>query len=333
MEKQVEISNWIDNTISDLVSSEKKLSDTFLKVQVLAFKIQNPKLKEWVDKELNGYKETDNIPEYRNIPTAVFGNLIQDRGFGGAIYRRNERIPIEYQRKEIAEKLIERKLPIKLAELENMLNSENGFIMYLPDFFCQEFSKMYNNFWYVEAAWQRITKNSIEGLISAIKSHLLNFLLELNSEIGNNSNFSIMDSKKEINNLFDKTIGNIKGENINISFGNDNIHTVNKGDNSQSNIIKGDNNLQTIKSETKIKLDEFIQYYQENEDKLELKQEDKEDIRNEISRIETQIKRDNPKVNIISTALETIHGLLLGVAGNAYTPVVLDKLNQLMSML
>lgn len=49
------ISQWIDKIIEDLVNPSIKLCDTLLKVQVLAFKIENARLKSWVNLELNGY--------------------------------------------------------------------------------------------------------------------------------------------------------------------------------------------------------------------------------------------------------------------------------------
>ena len=55
-----------------------KLSSSLLKVQVLAHKLKNEKLKEWVNYELNGYDDKNiNVPTYRVIPTIVKGHLIQ----------------------------------------------------------------------------------------------------------------------------------------------------------------------------------------------------------------------------------------------------------------
>ena len=48
-------SEWIDTIIDDLLNHNIKLSEKLLKVQALAFKIENSILKEWVEDEISGY--------------------------------------------------------------------------------------------------------------------------------------------------------------------------------------------------------------------------------------------------------------------------------------
>lgn len=76
--------DWINTIIKELTDPEIKLKDTLLKVQVLAFKIKNSRLKNWVNNELNGFIDKE-VPLYRRIPSAVFGNLIQRAGFGNIV--------------------------------------------------------------------------------------------------------------------------------------------------------------------------------------------------------------------------------------------------------
>jgi len=176
---------------------------------------------------------------------------------------------------------------------------------------------------------KKISLNNVEGIISSIKSNLLKFLLELAEEIGENENIEIMEHKKKIDNLFDKTIGNLTGETVNISIGTDNIQTVNTGDNVKMNIAKGEKINQTINIEAEKELTDFIKDLKVQLEKLNLNTDDKKDIENEISRIETQIEREKPKYPIINEALKVINGILIGVAGNVMTPTILDKLGWL----
>lgn len=71
--------DWINTIIKELVDPETKLKDTLLKVQVLAFKIKNTKLKEWVNNELNGFIGKE-VPSYRKIPSAVLVILFKTEG-------------------------------------------------------------------------------------------------------------------------------------------------------------------------------------------------------------------------------------------------------------
>ena len=321
--------NWINTIIKELVDPQKKLKDTLLKVQVLAFKIKNPKLKEWVDNELNGFIGKE-VPAYRKIPFNVFGNLIQDRGFGGMMTNKNHALPIEYLEKDLMEAMMSVAMNSSVSELEHMIEKGGNYRINIPHFIHNEITKILSNGWVVDSAWQKISLNSVEGIISAIKSNLLTFLLELADQIGENEKIDIMEYKKKIDNLFDKTIGNLSGETINISIGTDNVQTVSTGDNAKLNVGKGKEVTQTINVVVLQELNKFIEELKPQLDKLSLEADDKADIINEISRIETQLCRQQPRYPIINEALKVVNGILIGVVGNAMTPAILERLSWFM---
>lgn len=66
----------INNVIEDLTDPNIELTSTLLKVQVLAHKLKNDKLKEWVNNEVNGYEDDNKISTYRIIQTIVKGHLM-----------------------------------------------------------------------------------------------------------------------------------------------------------------------------------------------------------------------------------------------------------------
>lgn len=319
---------WINIIIKELVDPQAKLKDTLLKVQVLAFKIKNAKLKEWVDNELNGFVGKE-IPIYRKIPSAVFGNLIQDRGFGGMLTRNHQALPIEYLKKNLQETMMNVAINSSVSELEHMIEKGGEYQINIPHIIHNEITKILSNNWVVDSAWQKISLNSIQGIISSIKSNLLTFLLELADEIGEKENIDIMEHKGKIDNLFDKTIGNLSGETINISIGSDNVQTVNTGDSAKINVAKGKKVTQTINIEAQQELSKFITELKTQLDQLSLSNDDQIDIVNEISRIEAQLIREKPKYSIINTALNIVKDILIGVAGNALTMPILDKLSWL----
>jgi len=322
-------SDWIDGIIQDLIEPTKKLRDILLKVQILAFKIQNKKLQQWVNNELNGYKYQES-PDYRIIPVSVFGNLMKPAGFTYAI-RKNTVLPIEYLEPEIRKDLMIAYVNNPVSELEKMIEGKGGYTVNIPHAIYSEITELLANDWYVDSAWKKINLNSIEAVLTSIKSNLLNFLLELNKEIGEKDNYSIMKNKKKVDNLFDKTIGNISGETVNITIGDKSMQNINQGNNAKINIAKGKKIFQKLKVENKNELIEFINSLQKNLDNLGLNIEDKEDVTNEIQRIQSQLKRKEPKLEIISTALTTIHAILISIAANAYTPIVLEKISALLT--
>ena len=57
------------------IDSESKLSDLLRKCKVLAARLQNDELNQWVDAELNGYPSQENLPPYRIIGCNAKGHL------------------------------------------------------------------------------------------------------------------------------------------------------------------------------------------------------------------------------------------------------------------
>jgi len=62
---------------SDIIDSNKSLSIALRKAKALASKLKNERLKEWVNNELNGYRqlEHDDIPEYRKFQAHNVGDF------------------------------------------------------------------------------------------------------------------------------------------------------------------------------------------------------------------------------------------------------------------
>lgn len=318
--------DWINKIIEELVNPSNKLKDTLLKVQVLAFKIKNEKLKEWVENEINGYAGKE-VPQYRKIPSVVFGNLIQDRGFGSYMTKNSSPLPIEYLDKELRESLMSVTITSTVSELEHMISKGGQYQVNVPHYIHSAITNLLANDWVVDSAWQKISINNIEGILSSIKSNLLTFMLQLADELGENDKIDIMKDAKKIDNLFDKTIGQLTGETVNITIGSDNVQTVNSGEKASINVSKGNNNTLTISPETTTQLNDFIQDLKSKIGDLELSKDDSEDLTNEISRIETQVRREKPKYQVINEALKIMHGILIGATANAMTPTILEKIN------
>src|SRR5258708_7503199 len=71
----------IDEIVEMASDGKHPLADALRKCLILAFGLKNEKLKEWVEKELNGFKRDDEVPEYRRAALHSKGNFT---GPGGA---------------------------------------------------------------------------------------------------------------------------------------------------------------------------------------------------------------------------------------------------------
>jgi len=316
--------DWINKIISELVEPTNKLKDILLKVQVLAFQIKNDKLKEWVDNELNGYLgEGKIVPDYRRIPTLVFGNLIQ-QGFAGATVRNDCQLPIEYLQADLRDELMSLAMNSSVSQLEHMMEKDSEYMVSIPHLIHTEISKILGNGWEVDSAWRKISPNSVEGILSSIKSKLLTFMLELVDELGENEKIDIMKDKKNIDKLFDKTIGQITGGTVNINLASDSVQAINLAEGANMNISKGDHNTLNISSEITAKLEGFIEDLKAQIKSLGLNEEGEQDIKNEITRIETQLNRPSPKWSIINEGLRIVYDILVEVTASAMAPNLIE---------
>ena len=104
--------DWINSIMEELVNPEYKLSDTILKVKILANRLNSEKLKNWVEDEINGYIGKD-VPEYRILNVGIYGNLLQERGFGGFLTQNNYQLPLHCVPDDL--KVVIKKTPLRVS--------------------------------------------------------------------------------------------------------------------------------------------------------------------------------------------------------------------------
>ncbi len=71
----------VDEIVSTAVDSSQSITTLLRQCMVLAYELKNEKLKQWVERELNGYGQGEEVPEYRRVPITAKGTF-----HGGFIY-------------------------------------------------------------------------------------------------------------------------------------------------------------------------------------------------------------------------------------------------------
>lgn len=316
--------NLIDGIIEDLVNQDSNLENALLKTQVLAFKLKNDKLKNWVNNELNGYDNQTEIPKFRIVQAQVKGHLFHSLGYGGYQQMPDTVLPIEYLKGDELSSLIRHKFGVRISELQELSKSQDDLIGDLPYSFLVRMSEKMSP-WQVIKAWKVISPSALIGILSTIKSSLINFLLELKEELGDN-NIPPMEKKNEIDKIIDKTIGHINAENVIISYGDKNSQILNSGNGNKFQLSSGDNVNQQIEESG---INELLKYITENIGESGLEDSDKDDILEETKRVERQLTKPKPSGAIINQSLKVIYDVLAGVAGNAYTEKVLQWITKI----
>ena len=113
----------IEQIRNEAVDGTSSLTSLLRKCQILAATLGNQDLKRWVSCELNGYGESEDVPNYRRLAADSIGNF---SGYGGR-FLRNQPIPMCNLPEKIAEKLSAVSFKEGVGSIEHLLhNSKDG---------------------------------------------------------------------------------------------------------------------------------------------------------------------------------------------------------------
>jgi len=166
-----------------IIDPDVKLSSILLKAKVIAYSLDVPDFKQWIERELEGYEgEGVEVPDYRQAAGANYG---QFSGYGGAwIDKRG--IPVSHLPELVRERYGTLHLREGIPALETTIESltqNNKFELRAPwateaIVMVSEVGKFIEGYALV-AAWQAISKNFLESVQHTVRNRLLTFVLEL----------------------------------------------------------------------------------------------------------------------------------------------------------
>ncbi|MBN7768832.1 hypothetical protein KUV44_00020 [Marinobacter daepoensis] len=213
------------NEIIEILSSEKpNLTNALIKTKVLLYKIGQKELVGWVNNELNGYQTGEEIPPYRILPSQVLVNA------ANMAYQVNSHpIPLAHLDDDLRKSLERSELNQSLAVLEEFANSDTDSLERpLPMEWVPLLNQGLSNNYRIQKAWCEISVTGIVQILTEVRSRLLDFLLELSSEFG--EEMSDEEVKNKANEVDSASMFNsaMFGDNTTILVGNQNAqHVVN----------------------------------------------------------------------------------------------------------
>jgi hypothetical protein len=221
----------IDEIIQLLSSDKGSITEALLKTKVLLHQIGPRELIEWVNDELNGYREGKEVPPYRILPAQVRGNLVYIR----ARYTSHP-IPVGHLTEEERQTLESLAVRDSLAVVLQLSESENSISRPLPLEYSAYLGKGLSPGTHVEQAWCAISQFQFGNIVFQVRSRLLDFMLELKGSFGGASSeaeirqkTSTVDTKAMFNNA-------VFGPNATVIVGSNNTQVV------DTTIIQGDFN-------------------------------------------------------------------------------------------
>ena len=144
---------------------------------VLAYDLENDKLKTWVQLELDGYPDnSDAIPPYRKLPAHSTGNFL---GYCHSQLR-NAPIPTINLPDLLKEYATNITLPGGIHSLEAILSSDTGPVRFPwpADVLAAYGSEMYENYTCADAS-RLVSRSQVAQILDTVRNRLRTFLLEI----------------------------------------------------------------------------------------------------------------------------------------------------------
>jgi hypothetical protein len=218
----------IDEIIDLLSHEQSNLCEALVKTKVLLRRIGKKDLVEWVNHELNGYPEGSDLPEYRVLPSKVLANITN------GVYRYQAHpIPIGHISQENRERLERAKIRQPTSVLETF--GKDGFLTRdIPMENNRQLAKGLDNDYHIERAWCQTPTHEVRGILTQVRSRLLDFLFDLKESVGDSQDEESIKAKADKVDATSMFNNAIFGSNTTIVVGQHNTQLV------RNEVTKGD---------------------------------------------------------------------------------------------
>lgn len=193
-----------EELINGLTNSETPLQDIFLKLKILACKLQNETLTKFVDLELNGYDDK-NIPRYRWIKGMLMATVSN-----GYYTHKNYRLPTYHLKKYKLQNLEICKMGESIGALVEYANrQEDNLCKIIPPEFFNYFNELLEDTYCIQRIHIPISRGNIKGILTSIRSKILDLILGIEKELNVNGLEGLFNNPtKEEQNKANKIVNN-----------------------------------------------------------------------------------------------------------------------------
>lgn len=151
------------------------------KCKLLAARLGNKEFDEWVERELNGYKDEAHLPEYRIFPVSSKGYFIG--AFGRQL--KNADMPITCLPEELRDTYTHFRardaISAYTALLNDPENTGNFTANWMPEVVAMVGREIYSDMNCL-SAWRVIPRNSFAALVDSVRNRILSFVIQIEAE-------------------------------------------------------------------------------------------------------------------------------------------------------
>lgn len=228
----------ISAAIDDALQPATRLVDVLLKVKALSHLLKEDQLKEWVNLEVGGYPGSgQKVPAYRKIGVVPKVHLIHK--FTGQQLL-NQSMAVEYLDKDLQAILVSKYVGNGVAEIEHMAGQTTDGTIDLPHpINAAVAGKAYHEDWHIHRSWQLVPTNQLVGVLTSIRSKVIDLLFEL-KDLG--SDVTLRSFQAKVQETVSKVLHPIQvgeGGVLNIAHGANSVQATNTGPDSSLNAASG----------------------------------------------------------------------------------------------
>ena len=211
------------NIIKELANGKISIETALNRLLIIAYDIENEKLAVWVEHELNGYSDDEDLPQYRKVvcPDIVF------TGFRSSMKYTDAPLPIynifsKEEDKDYLEHIMNLRIQDSIKALEAVLKDQSG--NYFRDLTSMSSIILKRTMINCVSIRQRVAVNVLGNIISTLRTKMIKAMLELEKEYGYLDKLDIDTSSKtkQERESINTTVINYIYNDSSITIGNDN---------------------------------------------------------------------------------------------------------------
>lgn len=174
MNRHIELAREIQDNIND---PNIDINVILRKCRILAKQLGDNEFEQWVEHELKGYENKEDLPNYRILKTESYGDFI-----GIAYQIKNRQIPSSCIPEEYREFVTTSYLMQPISHYASLLSEDSDKIaeVWPGDLVAQIGSDMLEGYT-LTRAWKPLSKNTISTILEQIRNHILEYALKLES--------------------------------------------------------------------------------------------------------------------------------------------------------
>lgn len=271
------------------------VSQLLRKALIVARKLSLAEFQSWVERELNGYRDASDIPDYRE----AFGEVKAWNPYHGWM-------PVVFQDSKKAELLSRRKNGQSVAELEDLLTgkAESFHVPFPPEIR----KHVCRGIGYQTEVSLFVPQSSIVRVLDSVRTIVLNWALKLEEDgiLGENLSFTEREKRQATEHSFNvmNFYGPVHGPQIRQAEGAVQVAV-------------------TIEADIDA-VGDFIDRLRKELPQIGLSGEKKQEAEAEIATVDAQVRSPRPKTAIIREGLESLGRILEGTAGSAGGQLVIE---------